>query len=78
MEPWRVYRPLILDLHHFDEELWIQISIKVRSRIRIHIKVKSRIRILIKVKRDPDPHHMFASLHMYVVFVLKSYPTYDV
>jgi hypothetical protein len=29
MEPWRVYRPVVADLHH------------CRSRIRIRMKVKS-------------------------------------
>ncbi len=33
MEPWRVYRPVVADFHHFEMKNWIRIRIKV-TRIR--------------------------------------------
>jgi hypothetical protein len=41
MEPWRVSRPVVADLHHFDEEQDPDPDrINVNSRILIHIKAK--------------------------------------
>jgi hypothetical protein len=42
MEPWRVYRPVFEDSHHFDEE-----QVKVNSWIRLRIYIKAVLRIQI-------------------------------
>ncbi len=60
MEPKMVYRPVVADSHHFEEEQvksWIRIRIEVKSWIRIRIKAKSwtRIRISNKVMRIRNP-----------------------
>jgi hypothetical protein len=46
MEPWRVYRPVVADSHHLDEEQDPDPHNKVRSWIRIRSKVM-RIRNLV-------------------------------
>ncbi len=40
MEPGRVYKPVVANSHHFDEEQDPDPHIKLRSWIMIHIKVK--------------------------------------
>jgi hypothetical protein len=40
MEPWRVYRPMVEDSQHFDEEQ-DRIRIKMKRWIKIRIKLKS-------------------------------------
>ncbi len=51
MEAWRVYRPVVEDSQHFDEEqdpdppyneIWIEIRIKLKSLIRIRIEEESK------------------------------------
>jgi hypothetical protein len=59
LEAWRVFRPVVTNPHHLDEEqIRIRIRIEVKSWIRIRIKVKRLIRILIGIKvmriRNPD------------------------
>jgi hypothetical protein len=51
MEPWKFFRPVVADSHHFDEEqIRIWIRIKVKSWIRVHIEVKSWIGIKVRIK----------------------------